>query len=205
VATLGETQTKLTLAELNIVCLGKWNKRIFTPPWVSANLFGNSEQQIAGVVNPVEVEITYSRGALSLTAKDNALEIKVATQPTDKDFVAKLESASKLLNRALELLPQTPITGVGFNVRYIVPSNFESNFFASIKKSFVPLNDSFLPTSTRFTKQIQPDKFLNCIVEPMGPSEYMLTFNLHYNKLGDDLFKPIFAEMYQETNALLNE
>jgi len=101
---------------INIIALGSWNKKIFTPNWVSANVFMNtSSEKIEGMFNQEEIEIGYIFKGVLLLPKDSMIEIKV-----EGDNLSNAENALIFLSRIMTALPHTPIKAIGVNFNYTV-------------------------------------------------------------------------------------
>lgn len=188
--------------ELSIVCLGKWNKRIFTPAWISSNVLKNDPKNpIEGTINPVDIEITYAFKGIAITAKDHSLDISIidAGNKTEE----KINLATEIFNQILKLLPQTPINAVGFNFKVVINKDTpETPFISKIKKSFIGLDAEFRPSNFKYSNKLSDNKVLNYIIEQKN-EQLIITINLHYNKLGEDLFKPILLTHYNQSKALV--
>ncbi len=161
------------VTSINIVCLGNWNKRIFTPNWVATKLFELGENvKFQGVLNPQEMEFGFSNKDVLLLPKDNVLEIKLA----------KINEESKafsgvLLNRILTLLPHTPIKAIGINIRYSFNKTEEYKILETLNQINCQLND-FSTNQIRFSKDLD-----NCqlnIITDMSKKKYFVNFNYHY-------------------------
>ena len=62
---------------INIMCLGNWNKKIFTPSWVATNLFELKENKIDAFFNPNEMDMGFKLEDVALFPKDTSVEIKL--------------------------------------------------------------------------------------------------------------------------------
>lgn len=101
-----------------VVITGAWNQAILSPDGIRRRLF-NLPDDI-----PVEIELAMDRPGyfrvgnrdLWVVPTSNSLEVVTKT-PTS----ASLEEACALSRRALEALPETPVSAAGINIRYAFP------------------------------------------------------------------------------------
>src|SRR6056297_3146666 len=124
------------ILSINIMCLGNWNKKIFTPSWVAANLFELKENKIEAFFNPNEMDMGFKLEDVSLFPKDTSVEIKL-----DKINDKSIELSGKLLNRLLALLPHTPLRAIGVNVRYKFNNKEDTPIVEKINKISCKLDD----------------------------------------------------------------
>ncbi len=158
---------------INIVCLGSWNRKIFTPNWVSTTLFNLPKgKEFQGVVNPVELEFGFLNQELLLLPKDNSLEIKLETINSKT-----IKYAPELLNKILTLLPHTPIKGIGINIRFDVSKDSEYSLISSLKSSTCSYND-FSLKQVKFVNSTK-DYVINLIAD-IFDDKYQINFNFHY-------------------------
>jgi hypothetical protein len=93
------------------VLAGAWNRAIFTPEWVSARLFDNV---------PTEFEVAFPTLAMRFHGRDADLVVqpsRIEAVPKDASDEA-LELASKLAQRVLHLLRETPVKAMGVNFNF---------------------------------------------------------------------------------------
>ena len=174
------------VASINIVCLGNWNKRIFTPNWVSANLFKLDENvQFQGVLNPEEMEFGFTNKDVLLLPKDNILEIKL-----DKINEESKAFGGVLLNRILTLLPHTPIKAIGVNIRYAFGKTEKYKIVETLNQINCQLND-FSTNQIKFSKN--SDDCQLSIITDITEKEYFVNFNYHY------------IQMSKSNEAIINE
>lgn len=93
-----------------IVITGAWNSRLFTPEWVSRNIFENDQLNIEMGVGTGVHAWRFLSGALIFVPSED--RIVFGTSEASPEKFADLE---RLAMKLLELLPHTPITGVGMN------------------------------------------------------------------------------------------
>ncbi len=102
-----------------MVLAGSWNPAILTPQWIAQTVFGLK----AGESFPVEIDMIVANGAmqkmrflgLSCVASSQFLIFFFDSQNTESCSVA-VKSARKIL----EVLSHTPVTGVGFNMQFLL-------------------------------------------------------------------------------------
>ncbi|MEA3494590.1 MAG: hypothetical protein U9R42_00985 [Bacteroidota bacterium] len=166
------------VASINILCLGNWNKRIFTPKWVSENLFElDQDQQIHGIVNTDEMEFGYTHKDVLLLPKDNVLEIKI--EKINKD---SKEFSGVLLNRIINLLPHTPIKAIGINIRYSFTKDESYHLVKTLNQIKCKLNN-FETNQVKFSKSNNNCK-LNIITD-ISETTFLVNFNFHYKSLNE--------------------
>jgi hypothetical protein len=183
---------------ITILCVGNWNKKIFTPNWVSSNIFHlPPDAPYEGTVNPNEYEFGYKHNNLTLIPKDTAVEIKL--EKFDKETN---DLASKVLIEIIELLPHTPLKGVGVNISYEVADNSNIHIVENINKIKCSLN-GFLTAQLRFLKEYQ-DSVLNLIVENGSENKLNIIFNYHFSN-SDTIQQEIVNDKLQDSQKVLKD
>ena len=99
----------------NVVVRASWNLAILTPSGIAQRLFGLSPGTPVEVQVPLDGRHPYQvhHDGLVVVATEDELLI----EPDVSDF-ENLARARALGSRALELLPETPCSAAGFNLRY---------------------------------------------------------------------------------------
>lgn len=121
--------------KVDITVYGRWNKRIFTPEWVSTNLFHLKKgTQIKGLVNPVEFELGYKHEGIWILPTANSLEIKIENTKN----IDALKKAPKILYEILSLLPHTPVKAIILNIKFENKKIAKSKLFKDIKECVSP-------------------------------------------------------------------
>lgn len=96
----------------SIVCHGSWNTRIFTPSWVSEKVFSMDEGESMEIgLNEQQLNLLYKWKGIILLMLDNRLELR-----SDNCSHESLSLMELFYQRLSELLPYTPVFGVGFNI-----------------------------------------------------------------------------------------
>lgn len=179
---------------INIVVLGNWNKRIFTPNWIS-NFIADAETQFEGIIEPKEMSMGYKIGNIIILPMDNLLEIKVGNDIKDG------EKAIVILNKILKELPHTPIKGIGFNINYTIGDT--CNIYNHFQKQSIISVDDLTISCIKLTKKYE-NHILNleiCMNNTSEPGYIM--FNFHYNKA--DIFNTnLFEDFFNESQKYLN-
>lgn len=158
---------------INIICLGNWNKKIFSPTWVASNLFELKENKIEAFFNPSELDIGFKLNDVVLFPKDASVEIKL-----DKISDDAIELSGKLLNKILSILPHTPIKAIGINIRYKFNKD-ENNDLVSKLNTVKCKIDEFETNQVKFTKKFE--KFQLNLIADINPKDYLVNFNFHYD------------------------
>ncbi|OQX76809.1 MAG: hypothetical protein B6D64_09240 [Bacteroidetes bacterium 4484_276] len=178
------------VVSINILCPGNWNKRIFTPNWVSTNLFGLGPNiQFHGIVNTDEMEFGYTHKDVLLLPKDNVLEIKL-----DKINDGSKAFAGVLLKRILSLLPHTPIKAVGINISYSFIKTENYQIVEALNQINCKLS-GFRTNQIKFFKNLD-DCQLNIITD-ISDKFFIVNFNYHYiqiNKLDENIINSRIAD-----------
>ncbi len=101
----------------NVIVVGRWNRSIFTPERIGKRLFGLDDPQQLEVLVPMDGVSPYlvkdPRQGLIVTLEGTRLEITL-----EQWNFESLRSAMETGVKVLDWLPETPVTAVGFNVRY---------------------------------------------------------------------------------------
>lgn len=98
--------------EASIVSVGSWNTRIFTPAWVSANVFVMPDGESMNIaLNEQQMTLSYEWNGIQLLMSDTRIEFKSSKR--SKETLALMEQCYQHLS---ELLPYTPVIAVGYNL-----------------------------------------------------------------------------------------
>ena len=98
--------------EASIVSVGSWNSRIFTPAWVSANVFAMPDGESMNIdLNEQQMNLSYVWKDIQLLMYDTRIEFK--SNKCSKETLALMEQCYQRLS---ELLPYTPVAAVGYNL-----------------------------------------------------------------------------------------
>lgn len=185
-------------AQVQVIIVGSWNRRIFTPEWVKA-LFGiPPNENLEGLVNFDEMAFAFKYKGIVLMPKANQLELKFETYTEEAALFC-----SKLIVRILELLPQTPLRALGVNISYLFASKLLTDVPILRKLSAMkcePL-DGFKLYEIRQTKDYSDCK-LNLICDYRSPDTMNVNFNFHYSPVtvqGNDFI----ATRYTESQKIL--
>jgi hypothetical protein len=99
----------------NVVIAGAWNRAIFTPEWVKANVFKLEDKDAINVEVPLNVLAPYR-------VRHEDIGITVGNGTLIVDAISGqypvLDKARECAGRIICELPKTPLTAIGFNVRY---------------------------------------------------------------------------------------
>lgn len=173
----------LTNQFLNIVALGYWNKKVFTPEWVKNNVFELSDEEKMYIqFNHDELRFGYTYNNVFIIVDDNALELVIK-----EDSDETIKQATKYFTNILNLLPHTPLRAIAFNFNADV-FNYESKLTEQINSIFLNQGEYSLREVHLIQKS---DKFLLNISANDIRDGLKLKFNFHYEGLieltGDSL------------------
>jgi hypothetical protein len=165
------------LTDWTVVLAGSWNAAIFSPPWVSANVFGGDNVNLEMQFGPVP-NLRYVHGRMVLIVQPESL-IGAVREPTEE----ALGEISVALKRILDFLPHTPVTGLGINFGFREQDPGEelrANFNIADNARLIDLGGEVSQTS------IQRDVLLDGgllrlreTIEPNGSVHFHLNF--HYD------------------------
>lgn len=103
--------------EWNVVLLGNWNRAILTPNGIAKRLFKLEEGTALKVEVPIDglepPKVIHDNCAVQVSGSRLIINTRVAN-------TEQLETARNTGINALVSLPETPMTAVGFNLRYKV-------------------------------------------------------------------------------------
>lgn len=96
----------------NLVVVGRWNQFVFSPEWIVENLQGGQGKAVllfpvGDPTAPLRIELEH----FILLPGAMRLEVLPRAQPT----ADSLAGACTLVSRILQLLPHTPVSGIGLN------------------------------------------------------------------------------------------
>lgn len=158
----------------NIVALGSWNRKIFYPQWIMKDVMELQESdRIEGVFNSEEMDVSYRIKGISIYPKENYLEISTLND-TNETQKTVLLTFLKIAN----LLPYTPLKGVGFNFVYTIDPTDIPFLEDQIKSQELLPNG--LDIFKLAYKEKAPNFVLNVIVEKKDTGEWQVTFNFHH-------------------------
>ncbi|MCK9412116.1 MAG: hypothetical protein M0Q53_07425 [Prolixibacteraceae bacterium] len=181
--------------QVSTVIVGSWNPRIFTPKWIKINLFGlNDGEEIQGMVNFEEMDFGFHYHGINLFPKANLVEVTF-----DGYDMNKAELASSIINKILELLPQTPIKALGVNIRYVLNKQDPNIFIQTINN----ISCSFGEFELNQIKQSQnQENYQINIISDILKDNIQSNFNFHYSKIAP--FEPDFINLhFEESQKIL--
>jgi hypothetical protein len=101
----------------NVVVLGLWNPGILTPSGIATRLYKLDASTEIGVEIPIDSPGPFriSHAGLGVLVSNRSLTVEAQANTYEA-----LGNAMKISRRALESLPETPVTTAGYNVRYSI-------------------------------------------------------------------------------------
>ena len=132
------------------VLVGSWNVAILNPQWIGQKVFaGNGPLQVELSVGGPAPSLRYHFQDISIIPAPT--QLIVATRNATEAAVAQ---ASSVASRILELLPVTPITGVGINFGFVA-ENIEPDIAAIFSLDSADFADAGLEvTKTTIVREI---------------------------------------------------
>lgn len=181
-----------TQESFNVVIAGSWNPAIFSSDWVAEYLCNSSESTV-GIALPlnnphlparIEFEDTLLFPQVSL--------IKLC--PTDPSLEG-LISTAKVAEKLIDLLPHTPLTGLGINLGFNDEQTIDitkDKIFHSDSKN---LETQYVVLGTQITRSLalEDDSQLNLKLS-YSDSAFGFEFNFHHNFVSRDRFKEVLED-----------
>lgn len=100
--------------EWNVVVAGAWNRALLTPAWLQKRVFKDPDATVE-LFLPVEFPAPPRVKLRDTTIEVSTSALVVGTTTCTYESLAK---AQELAANALDALPETPIAGVGINIRF---------------------------------------------------------------------------------------
>jgi hypothetical protein len=184
---------------VNFNLVGRWNTKIFNPAWILNNLLEESDgQDLKGEVNAENLDITYNFGVIHLVPQDNSLKINI--KKFDKESLAR---GARALNCIINLLPHTPISGIGYNVMFQVEGE-RSLSYINFLTSLPIYKDGAFRISRLDVSQIRDGYALNVVSELIENAAFSVSFNFHFSKIQKRFDEELFYELYLEAKEFIS-
>jgi hypothetical protein len=100
----------------SVVAVGHWNRAILTPKGIGTRLFHVAPDTPLNIAVPIDSIAPYRINHQGVTV--SVARERLMVEPDDKTFDG-LRLAMSLSREALVSLPETPVSAVGINVRYV--------------------------------------------------------------------------------------
>lgn len=165
---------KIVDDSITLVIVGKWNKSILTPDWVSKNLFKTSTVQFEFSLNP-DFPVRYTADNIRLSLFSD--KIIFTALKKDEEVFSKLENMAREL---VTLLPHTPISAYGINISFSIediPAEIVSLFQFSDAAIISDENIDIVNSSIKRTLNISGDICNFTITNNF--SNMLFEFNFH--------------------------
>ena len=169
---------EVELFDWSVVVVGYWNPAILTPGGIAKRLFGLPSE------TPVLVEIPMDGLAphrvrhegMTVMATPSRLAV-VAETPT----LGNLERARHIASKAIETLPETPLTSAGFNIRLKLDDPPERLLTCTAAGLDTSLSDAgFIIKARNIHRSLEHEVgTLNLNVQESENAETKLEFNFH--------------------------
>ncbi|HKU14398.1 MAG TPA: hypothetical protein VJQ52_08375 [Steroidobacteraceae bacterium] len=168
-----------TPQDWNVVVNGAWNLAILTPSGISRRLLqlpeGTPIQVLVSVDQPGAIRIGHE-GSL-ITPSSGRLFV----EPSDEFTVQSLTNAAVIAQRALQSLPETPVSAAGVNIKF----GFDALPDTVLDLVASPLDDALADghytiegRHVRRTVQWQ-DGLLNIEIDERNNASGVISFNFH--------------------------
>lgn len=108
----------------SIVCVGKWNPRIFTPNWVASNVFELPEGASMQInLDEESMALTYINNTVSFSVSETSL---IISSPVNN--IETLNYIDTIFKRIVSMLSHTPISAIGYNINLDLDNEESCNF-----------------------------------------------------------------------------
>lgn len=183
----------------NIVIVGRWNRFILNPEWVSKTLFETDKMQVEFSFDLL-LPPRYSNDSIRFTTLDDRVIITPLEYTDDSMQTAELISL-----RLINLLPHTPLTGIGFNYGYQCDGSLINQII-----EFIDTLDTEVHTSMSFVswkRSYKIDDYLLNIEQSKKDDKIIIDFNYHFNyayfKDNMDIVKGKMLELKNKTELIM--
>lgn len=186
---------------MTLVLAGRWNKYIFTPTWVSENIFQTSEVQVEVAIDNLDAPIRYQYQNIRFTVEPaRVIFTSLANEP---EVFTSIERIAKHL---CELLPQTPAIGYGINIVFVcdpVPSAVNSLLTIPDSRLF---SDNLLTISSQtVVRKLAFDGQVCNLSVAIEGSKAIFSFNFHTEAATASLIASALANKFSENYAKARE
>ena len=159
--------------EASIVSVGSWNSRIFTPAWVSANVFAMPNGESMNIaLNEQQMTLSYEWNSIQLIMSDTRIEFKSNKQ--SKETLALMEQCYQRLS---ELLPYTPVVAVGYNLNLTLTLD---EYKQTVVSGILEQKNIDIYTNGTQTFSAVKDGAVRSIVVQLNPDNAEIRANFHY-------------------------
>ncbi len=190
-----------------IVALGFWNRMIFTPQWVSDEIFNSNEIERLIPFDPV-APLIYRDNDLALQIEDRRIQLSLRKIVDDAQ-----KKAEGMACKILDLLQKTPVSAVGVNFQFTENSPEKDLLDLFNFKDDVEVDSSSpweIESKTIYRKFLQEEKNLNLrLIYNVSSSDVKFNFNYHHPVKtaieGSERIKNNTAELYKNAIKFLEE
>ena len=161
----------------NVVVAGAWNRALLTPAWLQKRVFKQPDATIE-LFLPVEFPAPPRVKLGEMTIEVSTSAFLVGATACNYDSLA---SAQKLATNALDALGETPISGVGINIRYRIGNLVELTLQRTKAEFDRRLGDSMLVVKEKsLQRTISHDAgVLNLTLSEDETAKGTVLFNFH--------------------------
>ncbi len=183
----------------NIVIVGRWNRFILNPEWVSKTLFETDKMQVEFSFDLL-LPPRYSIDSIRLTTLDDRVIITPLEYTDDVMQTAEVISL-KLIN----LLPHTPLTGIGFNYGYQCEGSLINQILEFKDKLDAEVHASMSFISWK--RSYKFDDYLLNVEQSKNEDKLFIDFNYHftnaYFKENLDVLNSKIVELKKRTELII--
>lgn len=159
--------------EASLVSVGSWNTRIFTPAWISANVFAMKNGESMNIaLNEQQMTLSYVWKDIQLLMSDTRIEFK--SNHCSEETLILMEQCYLRLS---ELLPYTPVVAVGYNLNLTL--SFDEYKQTAVCGSIVQKKIDVYTNGTQTFSAVKEGSVRNFVVQQNADS-VEIRANFHY-------------------------
>jgi len=163
---------------VNIIIIGTWSSKLFSPAWVLKNLFlakDNDEFKVAFEMDQLDVAYEYKK--ILFLPRTNLIEIRLIENSEENFF-----EAVEIYNKIIDLFKHIFIKGVGINIDCKFPLASEDDNIL-LSKALLGLHNDFngVKINSLTLKIPRKDCILNIISVINNNENHGIKFNYHFD------------------------
>lgn len=183
------------------VVVGKWNPAILTPKGIAEHIFGKTGDIPIEVLVPLDAMGPSKVKIEGLLVSANFERLIIDCKKNDWD---SLEKSRKYCQKAIDSLPKTPLSAVGFNVRYELEDP-KPEFLKLLKPMLDDsISDNNLEIVERETRRslLWKDGTINLHMVTQEATKYQFLLNFDTKSVDNEILKTWLKTPIQEVQDI---
>lgn len=167
---------KPLLDSWNIHIVGQWNPRIFSPHWVNEYLISSERTIVEGAFPSLHHKLTFNNTIIIPTGN----RLIIGTNSFEENALNDLTSVA---HKSVDILPHTPIQGLGFNIAFYEEESTLFDFlFNNLEDNgkLADFSSGIKQISSRRVLDFSPG-ILNLDLSLTSEARAEARFNFHYD------------------------